>query len=173
MFIELVDSLRCPHAHEDSWLVLAAERMDGRRVLDGVLGCPVCRRQYRIADGVADLRSDGSAAPATEAPRTPPSADAEQAVRLAAFLNLADGGGYAILVGAWTRYAAGLLALGGTHLLLVNPEPGVIILTGTSGLLADSSLPLAPAGARALALDASASPAFVATALRAVQTRGR
>jgi len=42
MFSELVDVLRCPRPHEESWLVLAAHRLDGRDIMAGVLGCPVC-----------------------------------------------------------------------------------------------------------------------------------
>ncbi len=173
MFIELVDSLRCPHEHEESWLVLGAERMEGRNVLEGVLGCPVCRRRYRIAGGVADLRTGDPAVPAADAEREPPPADPDQAMRLAAFLNLGDGGGYAVLAGAWTRHAVGVLALADTHLLLVNPEPGVPIRSGTSGLLADRGLPLAPGSARALALDATASAGVLAASGRVVRLGGR
>ena len=173
MFIELVDSLRCPHDHEESWLVLGAERMDGRNVLEGVLGCPVCRRRFRISAGVADLRTGGhTAESAADAGHEPPPADPEQAMRLAAFLNLSDGGGYAVLAGAWTRHAAGVRALADTHLLLVNPEPGVGIGPGLSGLLADTGLPVAPGSARALALDTGTGPEFLEAALRGVQARG-
>jgi uncharacterized protein YbaR (Trm112 family) len=171
MFIELVDSLRCPHAHEESWLVLGAERMDGRDVMDGVLGCPVCRAQYRIAGGGAGLRAADGAVPPPGG--TAPAADAEQAMRLAAFLNLAGGGGYAVLVGEWTRHAGGVQALAETHLLLVNPRPGVRIGGGTSGVLVDRVLPVAPGSARGLALDASVDASFAAAALRGVQARGR
>ncbi len=174
MFIELVDSLRCPHDHEESWLVLSAERMDGRNVLEGVLGCPVCRRRYPIGGGVADLRTGDHAAPAgADGAHEPPPADPEQAMRLAAFLNLSGGGGYAVLFGGWTRYAAGVLALAETHLLLVNPEPGVVIGPGLSGMLVDTGLPVAPGSARALALDAGSGPELLAAALRGVQARGR
>ncbi len=153
MFIELVDSLRCPHAHEESWLVLGAGRMEGRDVMEGVLGCPVCRAQYGIADGVADLRTGDRATVAPPASEGPPAGEAEQAMRLAAFLNLAGGGGFAVLVGEWTRHAAGVRALTDTHLLLANPVPGVRIGGGTSGVLVDRVLPVAGGSARGLAID--------------------
>jgi uncharacterized protein YbaR (Trm112 family) len=170
MFIELVDALRCPRGHEESWLVLGADRMDGRDVVEGVLGCPVCRAQYRISNGVADLRAEARP-PAPAAP--PPAADPEQALRLAALLDLGDAGGYAVLVGDWTAYADGVRAVAETHLLLVNPRPGAPIGGGTSGLLARGGLPLAPASARALAVDAASDADFLAAALAAVRPGGR
>ena len=41
MFIELIDTLRCPTPHDESWLVLAADRMAARHVVEGTVGCPV------------------------------------------------------------------------------------------------------------------------------------
>ena len=52
MFVELVDLLRCPRPHEDTWLVAAAEAMSGRHIVRGTLGCPVCEAEYPIRDGV-------------------------------------------------------------------------------------------------------------------------
>ena len=175
MFIELVDSLRCPHAHEESWLVLGAGRMEGRDVMEGVLGCPVCRAQYGITDGVADLRTGDRAAVAPPAAEAAPAGEAEQAMRLAAFLNLAGGTGFAVLFGEWTRYAAGVQALADTHLLLANPVPGVRIGGGTSGVLVDRVLPVAGGSARGLAIDAETGAAapFLAAAVGSVQAGGR
>jgi hypothetical protein len=42
MHIEFIDLLRCPNPHEETWLVAALHRMDGRLVIDAKLGCPVC-----------------------------------------------------------------------------------------------------------------------------------
>ena len=56
MFVELVDALRCVRPHEDAWLVAATRRTEHRHILDGVLGCPVCRTEYPVRDGVADFR---------------------------------------------------------------------------------------------------------------------
>src|SRR2546421_743598 len=55
MFIELTDHLRCPADHEEQFLVLLPDRMEGRSVLSGELGCPVCGRVVRVEEGVADF----------------------------------------------------------------------------------------------------------------------
>lgn len=55
MHIELVDSLRCPVPHDDTWLVASVTRFDGRDIVDGVLGCPSCRRQYAVRRGEVDF----------------------------------------------------------------------------------------------------------------------
>jgi uncharacterized protein YbaR (Trm112 family) len=169
MFIELVDSLRCPHVHADSWLVLSTERMDGRNVMEGVLGCPVCRAEFPILGGIADLRTEPSAVEAAGAGRP---ADAEQGLRLAAFLSLTEAHGFALLAGRWTRHAPAVQAVSEVHLLLVNPEPGVAIGAGTSGLRIDARLPLAIGSARGAALDA-AHAALAGDAAQAVSAGGR
>ncbi|MEO8575536.1 MAG: hypothetical protein ABI556_02495, partial [Gemmatimonadales bacterium] len=58
MYIELIDLLRCPREHADSWLVAAFNKMDGRFVVEGKLGCPVCSATYGIREGIADLSED-------------------------------------------------------------------------------------------------------------------
>ena len=55
MFIELTDHLRCPSNHDEQFLVLLPDRMDGRSVRSGQLGCPVCGRVFRVEDGVFDV----------------------------------------------------------------------------------------------------------------------
>ena len=66
MFVELIDALRCPRAHEDTWLVAAAAETRDRCVVHGSLGCPVCRATFPIAGGVA--RFDQAPAPAAPPP---------------------------------------------------------------------------------------------------------
>ena len=157
MFIELVDALRCPRTHEESWLVLAASRIEARHIQEGTLGCPVCRAEYPIRDGVVDLRLDRTVAPAA---RVGPSADAPPITdrvppdHLAAMLNLGDALGFAVLVGAWGRHATSLLELSHVPpLLLVDPPPGIGMIPGLSGVHADATLPIAVGAARAVAVD--------------------
>src|SRR6476661_835620 len=115
MFIELMDALRCPVPHEDSWLVASATRMEARHIVEGVLGCPVCHAEFPVHRGVVDFRRGGtSPAPHGESMR-----DATQAMRLAAFLALSDATGFAVLLDAWGAQAPALRELVDTPLILV------------------------------------------------------
>jgi uncharacterized protein YbaR (Trm112 family) len=166
VFIELIDVLRCPNAHEDSWLVLAAGRTNGRDIIDGTLGCPVCRAEYAIVNGVVRF---------TDEPRAraePP--DEGEAFRLAALLDLTGGRGYAVLVGETGNQAPRVRELTDMQLMLVNPPDGVAMGGGVSGLTsAPGTLPLAAGSARAIALHRAASPALLAASLDALAPGGR
>jgi hypothetical protein len=115
MHIELTDHLRCLSDHAESFLVLLPDAMDGRRVVCGTLGCPVCGSIVRIEDGIAEF---GGGAPSDG--RTVLSAEA-----LAAFLGVTGPGGYIALAGGATSVAAELASLlPGIALVLVNPPAG-------------------------------------------------
>lgn len=152
MFIELVDALRCPHAHEESWLVVASSRTQARHILDGVLGCPVCRSEYPIVDGVADF-SEGNAIVTRS--RTAPSG--EQATRLAAFLGLDDATGFATLVGEWGTQAYELRDIAECPILLVDPPAEIVAAPGLSIIrTAGRALPMATGASRGVAVDPAA-----------------
>ncbi|MEP6729760.1 MAG: Trm112 family protein [bacterium] len=167
MFIELVDALRCPVAHEESWLVAAADRMDARHIVEGTLGCPVCKAEYPIRNGVVDFRRQ----PAMEAP-TAGVGDPEIAMRLAALLNLADTQGFAVLLGAWGTHAQELASIIELPLVLIDPPSDVSGTPGISVLRSDGELPLAVGSARAMAIDTD-DAARVASAVRATRVKGR
>jgi len=169
MFIELVDVLRCLNAHEETWLVLAAERMKGRHVVDGVLGCPICRAEYPISAGVAHF---GRSAPA-ETPSAPP--DENETVRLAALLDLTDARGCALLVGETGIHAPRLRDFSDVQLLLVDPPPGIEMRDGISGLTtpAGPALPLAAGSARGVAVDDEIQPERLQSALEVLTAGGR
>ena len=170
MFIELIDVLRCPNAHEESWLVLASGRIDGRDVMEGVLGCPVCAAEFPIAGGVARF------APASQSDTVAGPSSEEEALRLAALLDLATPRGYAIIAGALGNCAPSLRAVTDVQLLLVNPSPEIEMGNGLSGLMIGSgwtTLPLAPSSARAIALDDVATPVQLRAGLLVVRPSGR
>src|SRR5213593_4624303 len=52
MHIELTELLRCPESHQADPLVLSTGEMAGRMVRTGLVGCPVCRKEYPIVKGV-------------------------------------------------------------------------------------------------------------------------
>lgn len=116
MHIELTDHLRCPEPHDEAFLVLLPDRMDGRRVVAGHLGCPVCGWSTDWRDGVPDF---GDGWNSTEA--SPCSAD--DALTL---LGLEGPGGWLALAGGAGALAHELVArLPGVHLVAINPPASV------------------------------------------------
>ena len=169
MFIELVDVLRCPNRHSDTWLVLAADRMAGRDVMSGTLGCPICRAEFRIVDGIARF---GHHSP-PDAPSA--TADENEPLRLAALLDLTDARGYAILVGETGYHAPKLRELTDVQLLLVDPPSGINMGSGISALTTPETgaIPLAAASARAVALDDGATFELLTSVVSILTTTGR
>ncbi len=161
MFIELTEILRCPRDHAESYLVAAPMVMDGRRIVRGVIGCPECKAEFPIVDGVGYFAPRPPAAPG--APPSPP----YDVAALAAFLNLSGPGGYAVLVGAAARFGVEIVAaVPGVHFVAVNPPPALAPGPMLS-LLVAPSLPFKSASVRAVALGADcAAGAWLAEAAR-------
>ena len=173
MWIELVDQLRCVNAHEDSWLVATFDRMDGRSVVDGRLGCPVCGAEYPIVDGEARFGAPaGTVAAEARGAGGEVRPDDEEAMRLAALLGLDAGAGTVLLAGAWGALAASLVGMVQVRALLVDPPPGVVAGEGTGVVRTDGRLPVAAGSVRGVALDARTAPLLPA-AVTALGPRGR
>ena len=172
MFIELVDSLRCVEPHEDTWLVAAVTRMDGRHIAEGKLGCPVCHREYPIRDGVAWFAT--READAASLTRADASANEDHLTRAGAFLGLTDGGGIVAVSGIWANGADGLAELGAGHVVLLNTVAADARAQEVSSLVVDTRLPFRPGSVRAVALDRDvATPEMLASAAHVLQSRGR
>src|ERR1700694_4122511 len=150
MFTELVDTLRCIEEHEESWLVAAADRTEGRHIMTGVLGCPVCHERYDIERGIEDFAGSGNMLVALEQPGLEPSD--ELALKLAAMLDLTDPGGYVILMGRWTRLASALRSIVPMSVIALNPLPDVEMGDGVSGIRAFLRVPVLAGSAHAVAL---------------------
>jgi uncharacterized protein YbaR (Trm112 family) len=167
MFIELVDLLRCPRPHEETWLVASSERMEGRDIVQGVVGCPICRAEYLIEDGVLLFGGSREALVSRRSDLEPEA--------LAAFLGLTDSSGVAVLVGGLGHGARAVHELTGVQLLLADPPAEMEMGDGLSGftLPASGALPLAAASVRAVALDLTASPELADSASRALRPGGR
>src|SRR3954466_8739569 len=142
MFIELTDHLRCPEDHEESFLVLLPDKMDGRSVVSGQLGCPVCGRTYSVRDGILELGS----APA-EGTGTRLTADA-----LAALAGLSGPGGYFTLVGPLGSLATEFRESNpGVALVAINPPADVVDAPAISVIWA-ARIPLKSRSMRGVAL---------------------
>lgn len=172
MHIDLIELFRCPRPHEESWLVASFDRMAGRHVTEGRLGCPVCRAEYPIEGGILRFQPSETAGRdvrrATDAAsgrrRAGEGADAdgdgslaedEEALRLAAILDLADGGGVVVLSESWSEHAAKLaMIVEDIHLLLHDPTsvPASGDTGSISAIASPGRLPLAAGAVRAVAL---------------------
>src|SRR6476620_951214 len=118
MFIELVEVLRCPENHPEAHCVLATAAMNGRDVVRGIIGCPVCKREYLVDRSIAEFGTPG---PAPEANSALPDAHDVHAL-----LGLDSPGGYAVLVGSAARLAPVLAeTMTGIGLIAVNGPAGL------------------------------------------------
>jgi len=170
VFIELVELLRCVREHEPTWLVATCDRMEGRRIVEGMLGCPACQTRYPITDGVADFTLG------VEEPRTVAAPEASEggALALAAWLNLAEPGGLAVLTGSWASAAHELAELANVHVLALDAPPNIGGSAAVSVARVGASLPLREGVARGIALDEThASTRYVESAARALTSGGR
>ena len=142
MHILLTDVVTCPRCGPEFGLIVLADRLEERRVLEGSLGCSNCREEYPIHGGIADLRLrpaesvDGSSGPT-------PHADPERGYRLAALLGVTGPAGPVVVVSRDPDLVAEVQRhLPDAGVLGVSPTPppagaGV----GMGWLLSDGRLP--------------------------------
>ncbi len=159
MFIELTDHLRCPENHDEQYLVLLPDRLDGRSVKEGQLGCPVCGRTFAVRDGIVDF--GGAPPPEDESSALTPDA-------MATLAGVGGPGGYFVLVGspagAWRPLSE---LLHGVALVAVNPPAEVVDDTGIS-VLRGGRLPLKSRSMRGVVLgkDYASSEDWISEAAR-------
>ncbi len=178
MFIELTDHLKCPSDHPEQFLVLLPEVMDGRRVMRGEMGCPVCGKVVTLREGVLDFGRDDGQDPAetgqggggeTSAPLS-----AEAALAL---LGIEGPGGYLLLVDQATQLAPEVeTLLPGVGLVLLNPpvplvlsewsHPGSIAIS----IIRSPRMPIKSSSMRGAVIggDSARDPVWVTEAGRAV-----
>ncbi len=143
MFIELTEYLRCPEPHPDAHCVLLPEAMVDRRVIRGAIGCPVCRREYPIRDGVVEFGVNPE----------PPAGPLPEAATVCALLGLTSPGGFVALVGSWCHLEAELAGLmDGVHLVGINPPSDVVPSPYLSLLRSERVIPLRTAVMRGVAI---------------------
>ena len=167
MFIPLVDILRCVRQppHDDTWLVASIDRAEERDIIEGFLGCPICSAEYPIHLGIVNFAPD-VVRPEYRA------VSEEEAIRLAAALDLVDPRMTAVLYGSWGSSAPLICGFSPAQLVLVNPPAGLATGDGVSIVLSNLA-PLAMASVNAVAIDASASPAMVASLAASLRSGGR
>ena len=170
MFIPLVDSLRCVAGHEDTWLVASIERAEERDIREGFLGCPICFAEYPIREGVAYFGVDPEAAPA---PAMPARVTEDDALRLAAALDLTEPRIVGVLYGTSGAFAPLIRGFSPAHLLLVNPPAGIASGDGVSIVRTVKVAPIARGSVDAVGLDSGASPEMLDSLVTTVRGGGR
>lgn len=165
MFIELIDTLRCTSDHPETWLVASIHERDERLVLEGMLGCPVCHRQYPITRGIAWYGRDPATVvlPTAEAP-----ADAEAAMRAAAFLAPPEGAMLAV-TGEWAAHAQGIAALVPVRIFAINPSSAIEESEQVAIVESDEGLPFAALSLRGVALGQDATARDLESAMRVLK----
>ena len=138
MFIELIDLLRCPVDHEDSQLVAAFTKTEGRFVLEGRLGCPMCHAGYAIVNGVAEF------SPRAAAPGMPP-ADTDDPIRFAALLGLTRPGATIVIEGPEADCAPTIAAMTECRVIVVNTPSSLRESERVGVITAGERMPVAPA----------------------------
>lgn len=159
MFIELTDILRCPAAHEESFLVLLPDGVVDRQVETGQLGCLECGLVYPVRKGVAVF----GPAPGEVRPTARLTGPA-----IAALLGLSGPGGYVAFVGGAAADWKGFVdAAEGVQVVAVNPPPGTPAGRGLS-VVQGGSLPVRARQLRGVVLGPGFAddPAWVADARR-------
>jgi uncharacterized protein YbaR (Trm112 family) len=182
MHIELTEMLRCPESHREEMLVLSTGEVRDRMVRSGLVGCPVCHREYPISRGIVNFRrsrervatEDSGSRPrvAAYSPPSPlPSADAST---LQALLELGGPGGYVVLIGAAVRQAARLSGMmDGIHFVGINAPPEIEEQSTLSLLYANEKIPLRTSMARGVVVGADLATSPWLVEAHRVLLRGR
>jgi uncharacterized protein YbaR (Trm112 family) len=171
----LTDRLTCPRCGPTFGLILLADRMEGRLVLEGVLGCSNCRDKFPIVGGFGDLRVPPRGEPGPGLVGPPVEEARGEADRLRALLGLAGGPGTVVLAGEPARHAPELgVQLGEMRIVAIDPDLRLWPETaGVSRLVAGPGLPFFSSTVRAVALDGRLDPSWLGEAARALVPRGR
>ena len=174
MFIELVDSLRCLEPHEETWLVAAVTRMDGRHIVDGTLGCPICRRQYPILRGSGWFTASAPVGGDRRLTNRAPVVEETMSVRAAALLGLTEPGGIVVLGDGWAAYADAIAEMGPAHIVVLNVESRDGSPQTVSSIIVDDRLPFGSGALRGVAVGRElATPMLLASAAGTLRGRGR
>ncbi len=158
MFIEVADLLKCPEAHDFQPCILVPDSLEDRVVVSGVIGCPVCRREFPVKGGRA-VFGDG---PRPESPLP------EGSEVLQALLGLMSPGGFIAIVGSAVSLWRDI-AIPDVHVIGVNAPASVSEEVGLSLVDTAGEIPLNASSVRGVVLSpAQVSDQWLAEASRIV-----
>ena len=167
MYIEFIDLLRCTEPHEESQLVAAFNRVDGRHVIEAKLGCPVCAAEFFISDEVAIFGDPPAALAQTSLPDDYP-------LRISAFLNMIPAGKVVLLAGHLATVSQAVSDAAGARVISLNSPSPTRLVDNVAEIRAGSKIPLASKSLDGIAVDESHSkPEFFSEAARLLRPGGR
>lgn len=129
MHLLVTDRLTCVRCGPTFGLVLVADDLRDRRLLEGFLGCSNCRDRYPVQGGFGDLRPAPRRALPSGWLESPP--DPKGALRLAALLGVREGPGLLLLTSSSVQQAQGVAEL----------VEGIEVVAVHAGLLGDEERP--------------------------------
>lgn len=174
MHLLLTDGLTCPRCGPDFGLVLLADELRDRRVLEGSLGCPNCRDAFPVTGGFADLRAPPRGPLAGGRAGPPDGFDRAEAERLAALLGVVEGPGTVAFVGAPARHAAYWDEEADLQVVGIDPDlVGWPEAPPVNRIAAAPGLPFRSAYLRGLCIEGLRGPPPLAEAVRVVAPGGR
>jgi len=174
--IVLTDVLTCPSCGEEHGLIARSDRIAERRILEGALACPNCKRLFPIVDGVAWLNEEGPGTGAAAAPAgTESEAPADAAIRIAALLGLERANGFVLLAGPAARHAGAVAALAESAGIVAAVGAGepVPAAARASRLVIGEALPFSPGSLRGIWLGGRAAETLLESATRALHPTAR
>ena len=172
MHILLTDILTCPRCGPEFGLILLADRLEGREVVEGSLGCANCRSQYRIEDRLVDLRV-GEGLAMGPPPAEPARDAAELAMRYAALLGVAEGPATILLAGVAPEVIAEIRALLEGVQVIAAAMDGAAALAGSGWLLIGERLPIRGRSLRGVVMVGPAGAALIAEGARTLSAGAR
>jgi uncharacterized protein YbaR (Trm112 family) len=171
MYLVLTDVLTCPRCGPEQGLIVLTDRMEGRRILEGALGCPICESKYPIHGGLADLRTmDQAPGPEPEKPGSE-----SDAMRYAALLGIEQGPAIVVMLGVTNEAATEVAAIvRGLEIVTVASEAvDGVEQSGVSRLLAHGALPLRGSSVRAALIETGVFEGIARDVVRVLAIGGR
>jgi uncharacterized protein YbaR (Trm112 family) len=176
LHILLTDVLTCPRCGPDFGLILMADQMRGRVVVEGRLGCLNCREGYQISNGIPDLLLPDSTAVGTSNPAelTAPD-DGDVAYGFAALLGAGDVPSTIFLGGLPGTVAARVAELLPDAQVAATADAGESdpVGSGLNWLRHGSRFPFRSASMRGVALSGDAVGGLLDEAARILKQGGR
>jgi hypothetical protein len=170
VIVDLADALRCIRPHEPAALITSVDRLSGRQIIAGSLGCPVCDARYPVIDGAAVFDPVTYERRQTALPG-PPASEAD-VIRVGALLDLIDPAGWVLLEGETSAAGAALHALLDTAVVLLNP-PGPVPSGAELSVIYASVVPFSPGLLRGAALSAAVDRELADSVVPALRPGGR